>query len=86
MPVFIDFPMRLVDAPANTSYSHSIVSDVLKPAWGLAFVALIITLYRHLYRQKINAFVGAGDGLGLRGSYSSPTIVNYYYHLRRRLL
>jgi hypothetical protein len=86
MPVFIDFPMRLVDAPANTSYSHSIVSDVLKPARTLAFVVLIITLYRHFYRQKISASVGAGDELGLRGGYSSPSIVNYHFQPRRHLL
>lgn len=61
------------------------VSEVLKPTQGLAFVVLIITLYRHLYRQKLSAFVGAEDGLGLRGGYSSPPIVNYHYHLRKRL-
>jgi hypothetical protein len=33
-------------------------------------------LYRHFYRQKAIAFAGAGDGLGLRGSYSSASIVN----------
>jgi len=36
-----------------------------------------IVLYRHFYRQKASAFAGAGDGLGLRGGYSSASIVNY---------
>jgi hypothetical protein len=35
-----------------------------------------IMLYRHFYRQKKRAFIGAGDGLGLRGGYSSASIVN----------
>jgi len=34
-------------------------------------------LYRRFYRQKTNAFASAGDGLGLTGGYSSPSIVNY---------
>ena len=35
-----------------------------------------MVLYRHFYRQKTSAFAGAGDGLGLRGSYSCLSIVN----------
>ena len=35
-----------------------------------------MVIYRHLYRQKRSAFTGAGDALGLRGGYSSPSIVN----------
>jgi hypothetical protein len=35
-----------------------------------------IVFYRHFYRQKASAFVGAGDGLGLRGGYPSASIVN----------
>jgi hypothetical protein len=27
--------------------------------------------------KKTNAFASAGDGLGLTGGYSSPSIVNY---------
>ena len=36
-----------------------------------------IVLYRHFYRRKTSAFAGAGDGLVLRGGYSSASIVNY---------
>lgn len=42
----------------------------------LAFLVVITLFYRHLYRQKQSAFAGAGDALGLRGSYSSPSIIN----------
>ena len=31
---------------------------------------------RHFYRRKTIAFTGAGDGLSLRGGYSSSSIVN----------
>ena len=37
--------------------------------WGIKF-------YRHFYRQKTIAFTGAGDGLDLRGGYSSASIIN----------
>jgi hypothetical protein len=53
----------------------------LKPAWVLVLLKSSIDIYRHFYRQKMSAFAGAGDGLGLRGGYSSASIVNY----RRRL-
>jgi hypothetical protein len=55
------------------------VSDGLKHAWILDFGVLIIIIYRHFYRQKTSAFTGVGDGLGLTGGYSSPSIVNYRY-------
>jgi len=42
----------------------------------LHFVVWIIQFYRHLYRQKTPAFAGAGDGLSLRGDYSSASIIN----------
>jgi hypothetical protein len=42
----------------------------------LAFLVVIAHFYRHLYRQKQSAFAGAGDALGLRGGYSSPSIIN----------
>ena len=58
-------------------HSHSIVSEAMKPALILAFLVVIAHFYRHLYRQKTSAFAGAGDGLGLRGGYSSSSIVNY---------
>ncbi len=60
-----------------TPYSHSIVSEALKPACTLALSMSGIGLYRHFYRQKVAALPGAGDALGLRGSYSSASIVNY---------
>ena len=66
------------------TYSHSIVSDDSEPVWVLAFIVLIITLYRHFYRQKISAFANAGDGLDLTGGYSSPSIVNYRRESARR--
>lgn len=43
----------------------------------LVFLVAIIQFYRRLYRQKKTALPGAGDALGLRGGYSSPSIVNY---------
>lgn len=43
----------------------------------LALLSCIIIFYRHLYRQKLSALPGAGDALGLRGGYSSASIVNY---------
>ncbi|MDO8440545.1 MAG: hypothetical protein Q7S97_04975 [Polaromonas sp.] len=43
----------------------------------LALLVMFILFYRHLYRQKPTAFAGAGDALGLRGGYSSTSIVNY---------
>lgn len=43
----------------------------------LSFLVIIIQFYRRLYRQKTTAFAGAGDALGLRGGYSSASIVNY---------
>jgi hypothetical protein len=42
----------------------------------LAFLVVIAHFYRHLYHQKQSAFAGAGDALGLRGGYSSPSIIN----------
>jgi len=68
--------MNLVAKKMRASIPHSIVSDGRKHAWILYFCVLIIIIYRHFYRQKTNAFAGAGDGLGLRGGYSSPSIVN----------
>ena len=59
------------------AYSHSIVSGALKPAWMLALLVMLILFYRHLYRQKTSALTGAGDAPGLRGGYSSASIVNY---------
>ncbi|MDO9401586.1 MAG: type IV toxin-antitoxin system AbiEi family antitoxin domain-containing protein [Polaromonas sp.] len=59
----------------RSDYSHSIVSDARKHAWILYFCVLIIIIYRHFYRQKTSTFAGAGDGLGLTGGYSSPSIV-----------
>ena len=44
-----------------------------------------IVLYRHLYRQKTSALPGAGDALGLRGGYSSPSIVNHHQESRESL-
>jgi hypothetical protein len=43
----------------------------------LALLVAIILFYRRLYRQKTTAFAGAGDALGLRGGYSTASIVNY---------
>ena len=43
----------------------------------LAFLVVIIHFYRRLYRQKKTAFAGAGEALGLRGGYSTASIVNY---------
>jgi len=40
-------------------------------------LVFINEIYRHFYRQKLSAFAGAGDGLGLTGGCSSPSIVNY---------
>jgi hypothetical protein len=45
----------------------------------LDFMVTRILFYRHLYRQKTSAFAGAGDALGLRGDYSSLSIINYHY-------
>ncbi len=42
----------------------------------LVFLVAIIQFYRRLYRQKKTALPGAGDALGLRGGYSSPSIIN----------
>lgn len=42
----------------------------------LGFRGRIIGLYRHFYRQKMSAFIRAGDGPGLRGGHSSASIVN----------
>jgi len=42
----------------------------------LALWAMFILFYRHLYRQKTPAFAGVGDALGLRGDYSSASIIN----------
>ena len=61
----------------RTPHSHSIVSGFWKPAWIIDFCVLIITIYRQFYRPKTSAFASAGDGLGLTGVYSSPSIVNY---------
>ena len=55
---------------------HSMVSEGRKPAWMLALWGWDIVLYRHFYRRKTIAFTGSGDGLGLRGGYSSSSIVN----------
>ncbi|WP_239190348.1 hypothetical protein [Candidatus Nitrotoga sp. HW29] len=41
------------------------------------FLCMGHLIYRHIYRQKTNALTGAGDALGLRGGYSSASIVNY---------
>lgn len=35
-----------------------------------------IGFYRHFYRQKTTALPGAGDAVGLRGGYSSASIIN----------
>lgn len=59
------------------AYSHSIVSEACKPAWIQAFFVWTIQLYRHIYRQKTSALTGAGDAFGLRGDYSSTSIINY---------
>ena len=65
------------------------ISEGRKPAWMLALRGQDIVLYRHFYRRKTSAFAGAGDGLVLRGGYSSASIVNdrrglqqHFCHLR----
>lgn len=42
-----------------------------------SFFVVLIQLYRHFYRQKTTTLASAGDGLSLRGGYSSSSIVNY---------
>jgi hypothetical protein len=54
----------------------------MKPPLILDLLVVIIPFYRHLYRQKQRAFAGAGDALGLRGGYSSASIVNERYKFR----
>jgi hypothetical protein len=66
-----------IAAAVEVYKANSIVSEGRKPALTLDFSVLLIALYRHLYRQKTSAFAGAEDALGLRGGYSSPSIVNY---------
>ena len=51
----------------------------------LDLLSLSIVLYRHLYRQKTSSLPGAGDALGLRGGYSSPSIVNHHQESREPL-
>jgi hypothetical protein len=53
------------------------VSDGLKPPLTLDLFDFVIALYRRFYRHKTSVFADAGDGLGLTGGYSSPSIVNY---------
>jgi hypothetical protein len=65
------------DAGLGADHSHSIVSGALKPACTLALSMSGIGLYRHFYRQKTTALPSAGDAVGLRGGYSSASIVNY---------
>jgi hypothetical protein len=50
----------------------------------LDFLVVIVNFYRHLYRQKPSAFIGAGDALGLRGDYFSTSIINYRRELEAR--
>jgi hypothetical protein len=64
-------------AIARRRISHSIVSGAREPAWVQDFCVLIFIIYRLFYRLKMSAFASAGDGLGLTGGYSGPSIVNY---------
>ena len=51
----------------------------------LALFVVFIQFYCHLYSQKTSAFAGAGDALGLRGGYSSASIVNDRRETKTRL-
>lgn len=42
----------------------------------LALLIVLIQFYRHLYRQITTALAGVGNGLSLRGDYSTASIVN----------
>ena len=50
----------------------------MRHSHSIEALALLVSIIA-IYRQKTNPFAGAGDGLGLRGGYSSPSIVNYHY-------
>jgi hypothetical protein len=64
---------KAVPAPPH---SHSIVSEGGRPAWMLALWGTVIILYPHFYCRRTSAFDGTEDGFGLRGGYSSASIVD----------